>query len=49
MVTANTKEDLADFYANQVQQEADRLWDEGSLNAEAIERVLKEHLRTPYK
>lgn len=39
---------LADFYAKQVQKEADRLWDEGSLDAEAIEKILDEHWRTPY-
>lgn len=39
---------LADFYAKQVQKEADRLWNEGSLNGEAIERILEEHWRTPY-
>jgi len=40
---------LADFYAKQVQKEADRLWNEGTLNNEAIERILNEHWRTPYK
>ena len=40
---------LADFYAKQVQKEADRLWDEGTLNGEAIEQILNEHWRTPYK
>lgn len=39
---------LVDFYAKQVQKEADRLWDEGSLNGEAIERILEEHWCTPY-
>ena len=43
------KDVLADFYAKQVQNEADRLWEEGSLNGEAIERILDEHWRTPYK
>ena len=43
------KDVLADFYAKQVQEEADRLWDEGTLNNEAIERILTEHWRTPYK
>jgi hypothetical protein len=43
------KDVLADFYAKQVQNEADRLWNEGTLNAEAIDRILDEHLRTPYK
>jgi len=40
---------LADFYARQVQEEADRLWDEGTLNGKAIEQILSEHLRTPYR
>jgi len=43
------KDVLADFYAKQVQEEADRLWNEGSLNGEAIEQILNEHWRTPYK
>ena len=29
-------------------EEADRLWDQGTLNGEAIERILDEHWRTPY-
>ena len=40
---------LADYYAKKVQEEADRLWDDGTLNAEAIERIGKEHWRTPYR
>jgi hypothetical protein len=43
------KDVLADFYAKQVQKEADRLWNEGTLNEESIERILDEHLLTPYK
>ena len=43
------KEVLANFYAEKVQKEADRLWDEGTLNGDAIERILQEHWRTPYK
>ena len=39
---------LANFYAQQVQREADRLWEEGSLNSAAIEEILNEHWRTPY-
>lgn len=31
-----------------VQKEADRLWDEGVLDAEVIEKFGKSHLRTPY-
>ena len=43
------KKILADYYAEKVQKEADRLWDEGILNGEAINNILNEHLRTPYK
>ena len=46
---AELKDVLADFYAKQVQEEADRLWNEGSLNGEAIEQILNEHWRTPYE
>ena len=46
---AEMKNVLADFYAKKVQEEADRLCDEGTLNGEAIERILNEHWRTPYK
>ena len=42
------QEVLADFYALKVQEEADRLWDEGILDAVAIEKLGKTHLRTPY-
>ena len=45
---SDLKDCLADFYAKQVQEEADRLWDEGVLDGEAIERILDEHWRTPY-
>lgn len=45
---SDLKEVLADFYAKQVQQEADRLWEKGDLNGEAIEKILNEHWRTPY-
>ena len=43
------KKIIADYYAEKVQKEADRLWDEGILNGEAINNILNEHLRTPYK
>ena len=45
---SDLKEVLADFYAKQVQSEADRLWDEGVLNGDAIEKILDEHWRTAY-
>lgn len=43
------KDVLAAYYAQKVQEEADRLWDDGTLDADAIERIGKEHLRTPYR
>ena len=38
---------LLAFYAEKVQAEADRLWDEGTLDADAIERILDEHWTIP--
>lgn len=43
------KDVLARYYAERVQKEADALWDEGTLGEEAIEGILKEHLRIPTK
>ncbi|MCF0216015.1 MAG: hypothetical protein HUK21_12020 [Fibrobacteraceae bacterium] len=43
------KDVLCAYYADKVQKEADKLWDEGSLNAEAIEEIGKQHWRTPYQ
>ena len=37
---------LASYYAEKAQKEADRLWDEGILDGDAIEQILDEHLRT---
>ncbi len=39
---------LSDYYAKKLQNEANALWDQGVLDAEAIERIGKEHWRTPY-
>ena len=36
------------YYAQKIDQEMDRLWDEGKWSQEKIEETLKEHLRTPY-
>ena len=46
---AELKAVLAEYYARRVQAEADRLWDDGVLDAEAIERIGQEHWRTPYR
>lgn len=39
---------LADYYAKKLQNEVDALWDQGKLDADAIERIGHEHWRTPY-
>jgi len=39
------KQIVRDYYIKKVQEEADRLWDEGVLG----DFLLNEHLRTPYK
>ena len=36
------------YYARKVDEEMDRLWDEGKWSEEKIEEILHEHLRTPY-
>ena len=42
------KDVLSNFYAQKVQKEADRLWDSGELDGEAIERILEEHWTMPH-
>ena len=39
---------VCQYYARKVDEEMDRLWDEGKWSQEKIEETLKEHLRTPY-
>lgn len=39
---------LADYFAKQIDDEMDRLWDEGVINDETIKQWSKEHMRTPY-
>lgn len=40
---------IANYYAQKATEEMDRLWDLGEWNEEKNERILSEHLRTPYK
>lgn len=42
------KRALRDFYAKEVEIEANRLWDEGIISEQKIEEWGKEHMRTPY-
>ena len=39
---------VCEYYARKVDEEMDRLWDEGKWSEEKIEEILHEHLRTPY-
>ena len=36
------------YYAQKVDEEMDKLWEEGKWSEEKIEEVLNTHLRTPY-
>jgi hypothetical protein len=42
------KEQLAAYYANQVDAEMDKLWDSGEWNDEKLEALRGSHFRTPY-
>ena len=39
---------IRDFYARRLEAEMNRLWDNGTLNQEALDQMKNEHLRTPY-
>ena len=39
---------VCQYYARKIDEEMDRLWDEGKWSNEMIEETLHEHLRTPY-
>jgi hypothetical protein len=41
----NLKRLVRDFYAQQLQKEADKYWEEGKIG----DHLLNEHLRTPYQ
>ena len=39
---------LANYYAQKAEAEMERLWDNGTINEQVIERWGQEHMRTPY-
>ena len=39
---------IRDFYVRRLEAEMNRLWDNGTLNQEALDQLKDEHLRTPY-
>lgn len=40
---------ISNYYAKRVDEEMDKLWNQGIINEATIEQWGKEHLRTPYK
>ena len=40
---------LANYYAQKVNEEMDRLWENGTINEQTIEEWGNEHMRTPYR
>lgn len=40
---------ISNFYAKKAEDAMDRLWDAGLWDEEKNEKILNEHLRTPYK
>ena len=43
------KKVISDFFAQQAQEEIDRLWENGELNETKVEGFRKLHERTTYK
>ena len=40
---------LKKFYASRLEAEMQRLWDDGTLDQQALDQLRNEHLRTPYR
>ena len=40
---------LSNYYAQKVDAESDKLWEEKNMNQQSIDDLLNTHLRTPYK
>ncbi|MBQ9665829.1 MAG: hypothetical protein IJ635_00790 [Bacteroidaceae bacterium] len=40
---------LKKFYAERLNKELERLWDNGTLNQERLDVLRTQHLRTPYR
>ena len=43
------RDQLADFYARQVDEEMEKLWESGEWNEQKLESLQGAHFRTPYK
>lgn len=42
------KELLSQYFVRKAEENIDKLWDEGKINEEVIEKWKNEHMRTPY-
>ncbi len=40
---------LKNFYAERLEQELEKAWEDGSFGQEKLEQLKSEHLRTPYR
>ena len=40
---------LRNFYATRLKREMQRLWDNGTLDQSALDKLADEHVRTPYR
>lgn len=45
----NLRDQLSSFYAKQVDDEMDRLWDSGEWDEQKMNELRGSHFRTPYK
>jgi hypothetical protein len=43
------KNQLANFYAQQIDEEMESLWQSGELNEAKLNELRNKHMRTPYK
>ena len=46
---AELKKSISDYYATQEYNETVRLWENGELNEEKVDKFYQLHERTPYK
>lgn len=40
---------IRDYYARKLEDELERLWDNGTLDQQKLDELRGQHLRTPYK
>lgn len=40
---------IRDYYDRKLEEELERLWDDGTLDQQKLDELRGEHLRTPYK